>query len=165
MSHSLFSLHTTPIVIVLVWFPAPSLTGISRNSIHFLLLSGAHMKGSLSPVSLVLIHWWIFYKDSGAPPLWQKISQLAESEWKIIKNKQISNQISCFYSIFIIIFPIFCQIIQNLAFLAQIVQKYGSLIEKFPKISSAKNESRCRGPWQKIDFFVKYSPVCECRSV
>ena len=104
-------------------------------------------------------HWWIFYKDSGAPPLWQKISQLAESEWKIIKNKQISNQISCFYSIFIIIFPIFCQIIQNLAFLAQIVQKYGSLIEKFPKISSAKNESRCRGPWQKIDFFVKYSPV------
>ena len=24
---------------------------------------------------------------------------------------------------------------------------------------SEKNESRCRGPWQKIDFFVKYSPV------
>ena len=107
----------------------------------------------------LLHHWWIFYKDSGAPPLWQKISQLAESEWKIIKNKQISNQISCFYSIFIIIFPIFCQIIQNLAFLAQIVQKYGSLIKKFPKNFSEKNESRCRGPWQKIDFFVKYSPV------
>ena len=28
-----------------------------------------------------------------------------------------------------------------------------------PKISSAKNESCCRGPWQKIDYFVKYSPV------
>ena len=43
--------------------------------------------------------------------------------------------------------------------MAQIVQKYGSLIKKFPKNFSEKNESRCRGPWQKIDFFVKYSPV------
>ena len=78
---------------------------------------------------------------------------------ELFNNHYLSNQISCFYSIFIIIFPIFCQIIQNLAFLAQIVQKYGSLIKKFPKNFSEKNESRCRGPWQKIDFFVKYSPV------
>ena len=36
---------------------------------------------------------------------------------------------------------------------------------KIPKISSAKNESRCRGPWQKINFFVKYSPVTECQQI
>ena len=30
-------------------------------------------------------HWWIFYKDLGAPPLWQKINLLAKIEWEYLK--------------------------------------------------------------------------------
>ena len=103
----------------------------------------------------------ILQNSRGPPPL-AKNQPVGKNWLKNHKNQQNSHQKSCFKPIFIIIFPLFCQIIQNLAFLLQIVQKCGNLVRKFPKISLAKNERRCRGPWQKIDFLVKYSPVTKC---
>ena len=96
---------------------------------------------------------------SGGPPPLAKNQPVGKNWLKNHKNQQNSHKKSCFKPIFIIIFPLFCQLIQNSALLLQIVQKWGDLVRKFPKISSAKNERRCRGPWQKIDFLVKYSPV------
>ena len=42
-----------------------------------------------------------------------------------------------------------------------LVPKVAIATENSQKISE-KNESRSCGPWQKIDFFVKYSPVYLC---
>ena len=104
-------------------------------------------------------------QNSGPPPPLAKNQPVGKNWLKNHKNLQKSHKKSCFKPIFIIIFPLFCQIIHNLAFLLQIVKKCGNLVRKFPKISSAKNERRCHGPWQKIDFLVKYSPVPEPVSV
>ena len=38
-------------------------------------------------------------------------------------------------------------------------KKCGNLVTKFTKMTLAKNERCCHGPWQKIDVLVKYSPV------
>ena len=101
------------------------------------------------------LHWWIFYKDSGAPPsgkkstCWQKLS---EYTWKLANfpsKIMFWPNFSYFFLIFLPKFP-------NFGIFTTIFPKIWMFSRNFTKNFFGR---KCRGPWQNRDFLVKYSPV------
>ena len=120
---------------------------ISRQA--FSLLSGMSFRQKSYK-----IHWWIFYKDLGPPP-WQKNSswqKLGGKSSKLAIFNRILTLISYFFSNFQLNPNIFCQFFLTMS----------SSIQFFIKIDvffqNLVGKKWC-GPWHKICFFVKYSPV------
>ena len=96
-----------------------------------------------------------FTKIRGPPPsgkkstCWQKLS---ENSWKLA-NFPSKIMFLPYFSYF---FPIILPKFSNFGFLTTFFPKIWTFSRNFTKNFFGK---KCRGPWQKIDFLVKYSPV------
>ena len=107
---------------------------ISRQA--FSLLSGMSFRQKSYK-----IHWWIFYKDLGGPPTWQKISSWQKLGWKSSKLaifNRILTLISYFFSNFQLNPSIFCQFFLTMSSSIQFFIKIDVFVKISPKIWLAK---------------------------